>query len=259
MSYVKVLNIPDDKRVFVIGDIHGNYGLFEKTLKELGITDDDVLISVGDLVDRGKNNAKMLFEFLTKENRYMVLGNHENMMMRAQSSREWNINWLQNGGQQTLDEIGQPGITHFCKLLEDVPYLIEVNHRGYKLGIAHAGIPHYSNVSDWETIKQWTEDSGEYRYQLIWDRDAIQYAVYDHQVPQKEKLEAVIRDVDYVIHGHTGVTEPLVFGNRVWLDTQFRSGQFTIATMNDETHLIKFYTIVPDEWGSEYGFTIKES
>lgn len=51
MSYVKVLNIPDDKRVFVIGDIHGNYEFYHETIKELGITDDDVVISVGDLVD----------------------------------------------------------------------------------------------------------------------------------------------------------------------------------------------------------------
>ena len=52
MSFVKVIDVPDDKNVYFIGDIHGNFELFQSTLKELGITDDDVLISVGDLVDR---------------------------------------------------------------------------------------------------------------------------------------------------------------------------------------------------------------
>ncbi|AQW88615.1 putative serine/threonine protein phosphatase [Erwinia phage pEa_SNUABM_50] len=258
MSHVKVLDIPDEKNVYIIGDIHGNFDLFQKTLHEIGITDDDVLISVGDLVDRGRNNAKMLFEFLNKENRHMVLGNHEDMMMRGRTSREWYFNWLQNGGQTTLDEIGAPGIDHFCTLLEDVPHLIEVNHRGYKLGIAHAGIPHYPSINDWETIKQWTEDNGEYRYQLLWDRDAIQMARYDFELSEKEKLERIVAGVDYVIHGHTGVPHKFAFGNRVWIDTQFRSGQFTIATMDDD-HLMKYYTIVPDEWGSDVGYEIRET
>ena len=167
MSFVKVINVPDDKNLYIIGDIHGNHEFYEATLNELNITDDDVIISVGDLIDRGKYNSKMLFEFLNKENRHMVLGNHEDMMIRAQSSREWNLTWLHNGGQTTLDEIGQPGIEHFCTLLENIPYLIEVNHRGYKLGICHAGIPHYPQVSDWEIIKEWTETNAEYRYQLL--------------------------------------------------------------------------------------------
>lgn len=258
MSYVKVLNIPDDKDVYVIGDIHGNFEFFRETIKELGITDDDVIISVGDLVDRGKNNAKCLFEFLNKENRHMVIGNHEDMMMRAQTSREWDMNWLHNGGQTTLDEIGAPGVAHFCKLLEEVPFLIEVNHRGYKLGIAHAGIPHLPNVSDWETIKEWTENSAQYRYQLIWDRDAIQYAHYDSQVEEKDKLERIVSGVDYVIHGHTGVPNKFVFGNRVWIDTQFKSNKFTLAHMDSETHLMKFKSVIQDEWGSGCGYRIEE-
>lgn len=258
MSFVKVLDIPDDKDLYIIGDIHGNYDFYEATLKELGITDDDVIISVGDLVDRGKNNAKMLHEFLTKENRHMVLGNHEDMMIRAQSSREWNMTWLHNGGTTTLEEIGQAGITHFCEMLLDVPHLIEVNHRGYKLGIAHAGIPHLPNISDWETIKQQAETNAEYRHQLIWDRDAIEYARHDYDVPEAEKLERIISGVDYVIHGHTGVPNKFQFGNRVWIDTQFRANKFTLAYMDTETHFMKFTSVVPDPWGTSQGYTIEE-
>lgn len=258
MSFIKIIDVPEDKNVYFIGDIHGNFELFEKTLKEIGITDDDVLISVGDLVDRGNNNAKCLFEFLNKDNRHMVIGNHEKLMMDAQNSREWELIWHNNGGLTTLNEIGVPGIRHFSNLLSTVPYLIEVNHRGYKIGVTHAGIPHYPSINTWDLIKEYTENNPEYRYQLIWDRDAIQYAIYDHQVPPNEKLEAVVEGVDYVIHGHTGVVEPLVFGNRVWLDTQFRNGSFTIGQMNTETMMIKFVAAIPDAWGIEAGFTIKE-
>lgn len=258
MSFVKVLDIPDDKDLYIIGDIHGNYDLYEATLKELGITDSDVIISVGDLIDRGKNNAKMLHEFLIKENRYMVLGNHEDMMIRAQNSREWYMNWIYNGGNTTLEEIGQPGITHFCELLNGIPYLIEVNHRGYKLGITHAAIPHYSNLSDWKEIKDWAETNAEYRHELIWDRDAIQYARFDSDVPESEKLKDIISGVDYVIHGHTGVPNKFQFGNRVWIDTQFRANKLTLAYIDTETQTMKYKSVLPDPWGAAQGYTIEE-
>ena len=259
MAYVKIIDVPDDKDLYIIGDVHGNYDFYEATLRELGITDDDVIISVGDLVDRGLNNSKMLNEFLKKENRYMVLGNHENMMIRGQTDSNWYLNWLRNGGQQTLDEIGAEGIAEFCTLIEEtVPYILEVNHRGSKLGIAHAGIPHYQHISDWETIKHWTENNAEYRHQLIWDRDAIEYARHDYNVPEKEKLTRIITGVDYVIHGHTGVPNKFQFGNRVWIDTQFRSSKFTLAYIDSETNLMKFKSVVPDLWGGSHGYYIEE-
>lgn len=64
---------------------------------------------------------------MNKENRHMVLGNHEDMMIHYNLCVN-GIDMVYNGGQTTLDEIGQPGIEHFCTLLEDIPYLIEVNH-----------------------------------------------------------------------------------------------------------------------------------
>lgn len=258
MEHVKVLNIPDEQRVFVIGDIHGNYELYQTTLFELGITTDDVVISVGDIIDRGTNNTKMLFEFLHTPNRYMVLGNHEDLMMKSQQYREWDICWRDNGGLTTLDEIGLSGVKYFNSVLSTLPHLIEVNHRGYKLGVAHAGIPHYPGIPDWNSIKEWTHTNGEYRHHLLWDRNSIQMAIYDNQLTESEKLERIIAGVDYVIHGHTGVDERFEFGNRVWIDTQFRTGQFTVAQMNYETHLMKYFTLVPDEWGTNIGYTIKE-
>lgn len=255
MSFVKVLDIPDDKNVYFIGDIHGNYDLYKNTIDELGITDNDVIISVGDLIDRGKNNSKMLFEFLNHPNRHMVIGNHEDMMMRSLSSRDWRSTWLHNGGNTTLDEMGQPGVNHFCELLADIPVLLEVNHRGYKIGVAHAGIPHYGSINDWEEIKDWTMNNADYRYDLLWDRNAIQYARYDFEIPENEKLQKVITGVDYVIHGHTGVPDKFLFGNRVWIDTQFRSGKFTVAYMLNETKQLQFNSVRPDSWG--VGFIVE--
>ena len=258
MSFVKVLDIPDDKNVYIIGDIHGNYGFYQRTLLELGITDDDVVISVGDLIDRGQYNEKMLQEFLDKPNRYMVLGNHEDMMIRGLTDKRWYDTWLYNGGDKTLEELGSDNVLHYCELLSDVPYIIELNHRGYKLGISHAAIPNFSNITHWEEIKRFAEENEEYRQYLLWDRDAIDFAMHDWEIPQEQKLKRVIEGVNYVIHGHTGVPNKFQFGNRVWIDTQFRANKFTVAYMDTTEGVMKFKSVIADEWGTDNGYRIEE-
>ncbi len=253
MSYVKRIDVPDDKNVYFIGDIHGNFKLFRSTMRELGITDDDVLISCGDLIDRGDQNTKTLFEFLVKENRHMVLGNHDRMLIDSRTSREWNINWQNNGGDKTIAEIGYPGINHFSELLKKVPYVLEVHHQNSTVGVVHGGIqPGYN----WEQTKAAAEISDEFRMSLLWDRGSINLALNNNQYSPENRIQPV-EGIDYVIHGHTGVNAPFVFGNRVWIDTQYTAGGFTVAQLNNNK--LKFYTVLPDSYGVPGSFIIKES
>ena len=61
----KVLNVPDDADLYFVGDIHGAYDLLMKGLKEVGFNKDkDYLICVGDLIDRGPDNYKVLAKFV---------------------------------------------------------------------------------------------------------------------------------------------------------------------------------------------------
>ena len=56
---IKQLTIPDEVRVFVVGDIHGSYNLLMSKLKELEFDfNNDMLIGVGDCCDRGTDNLK---------------------------------------------------------------------------------------------------------------------------------------------------------------------------------------------------------
>lgn len=56
---VKHLEIDEDVNVFVVGDIHGAYSLLMAKLKEIKFNfNSDLLIAVGDLVDRGSENEK---------------------------------------------------------------------------------------------------------------------------------------------------------------------------------------------------------
>jgi serine/threonine protein phosphatase 1 len=64
-------------RTFVIGDIHGCFDELMQLTQKIGLTENDMLISVGDIVDRG-NKSKAVYEyFLNRPNSIVLVGNHE--------------------------------------------------------------------------------------------------------------------------------------------------------------------------------------
>ena len=95
--------------VYVTSDIHGQIELFNRMLKKINFTDNDVLYVLG--VDRGPAGIKLLLKIMRTPNIHMLLGNHELMMnntLLSYNDRElmWNYAnvWFQNGGQITLQQ-----------------------------------------------------------------------------------------------------------------------------------------------------------
>ncbi|MBF0240607.1 MAG: metallophosphoesterase [SAR324 cluster bacterium] len=67
----------DARRTICVGDVHGCYQELMMLLKKVGYSQEqDQLIFVGDLVNRGPESLKVL-EFVRKENAQVVMGNHE--------------------------------------------------------------------------------------------------------------------------------------------------------------------------------------
>ena len=70
------------------------------------MTDEDLLIFLGDYIDRGNEVAEVLkwiMEHKDKSNYIFLRGNHEQMMLDAfKSSGKSKINWIINGGKATL-------------------------------------------------------------------------------------------------------------------------------------------------------------
>ena len=93
-------------RTFVIGDIHGQY----KALKEyLALSkfkkDNDRLICLGDVCDRGRQVKECIDELLTIPKCIYVLGNHD----------DWALEWAIHGnfvmsGQWILEQDGIAGL-----------------------------------------------------------------------------------------------------------------------------------------------------
>lgn len=66
---------------YVISDIHGSYDKFVDLLEVIGLTDDDTLYILGDVVDRGPHPMKAMLKLMEMPNVICIAGNHELMAM----------------------------------------------------------------------------------------------------------------------------------------------------------------------------------
>ena len=95
----------------VIGDIHGCLKSLETMLEVAAPSREDLLVTLGDYVDRGPDSKGVIDRLLKlKETHNLVhlMGNHEIQMIRALETRHDRERFLSGlcGGQDTLDSYG---------------------------------------------------------------------------------------------------------------------------------------------------------
>jgi len=96
-------------RTIAIGDIHGCGTALERLLEEIQPAKSDVIVGLGDYVDRGMESARVieiLIDLVAKCRFVPLIGNHEIMMFKAlQSQQEFDF-WFQHGGSTTVASYG---------------------------------------------------------------------------------------------------------------------------------------------------------
>lgn len=109
------------KKIYIIGDVHGCYFTLLDLLKRL--EDNSRIIFVGDLCDRGLY-SKEVINLIIKNKYEVILGNHEDFMLRhiddyfSNKPNRWYDNH-QIGGRETIDSYKDDEDT----LLEHIKYL----------------------------------------------------------------------------------------------------------------------------------------
>ncbi len=96
-------------RVLAIGDVHGCDVALDLLLSKIELTSDDMLVILGDVVDRGPNSKRaldLIINLSIEQNVTFLMGNHEEMMLDAYTGGKWGNAWLRYGGQETLDSYG---------------------------------------------------------------------------------------------------------------------------------------------------------
>ena len=127
--------------LFIIGDIHGCYYSFKSLLNNWN-KETDLLIQLGDLIDRGNNNPqtiKLCRELQEKHGAIFLKGNHELMAIRHYEGVETE-KWFNKFGKAVYWQYQLEGrnLQHDIDWLKTLPNCWENEH----LFISHAGISH---------------------------------------------------------------------------------------------------------------------
>lgn len=169
---------------YVMSDIHGDYESYLKMLELIQFTKDDVLYLLGDVIDRGKDPIAILKDIKERENMIFLIGNHEDMMLRALKKSCSDLQelaastemkrWNRNGGMATLEQFirlekqEQQDLIQFLEKSWLVLPQIEIQHQHFYLVHACPGEMVYQGPLKY---KDATEDE---IHQMVWDRRCLQ-------------------------------------------------------------------------------------
>jgi Calcineurin-like phosphoesterase len=96
-------------RVIAIGDVHGCATALDTLLEAIRPQVDDVLIPLGDCIDRGPDSRGVIERLLALGAQCRLiplLGNHEEMMLNYLDGRPQPDDWLECGGAATVASYG---------------------------------------------------------------------------------------------------------------------------------------------------------
>ncbi len=68
----KKVDFPSEKRIIVISDIHGNLPFFKGLLQKLSFSPEDILVLLGDMLEKGENNLETLRYIMELEKTHQV-------------------------------------------------------------------------------------------------------------------------------------------------------------------------------------------
>lgn len=187
-------------RIIVIGDIHGGLKALIQLLERIKITPQDRFIFLGDYVDGWSDSANVVSYLieLGKQNSCTFLrGNHDDLTHRWLKTGELNEQWLQHGGQSSMDAYrnftGPEIESHINFFDQMLNYYIDKEKRLF----VHAG---FTNLRGPELEYH---DTGYY-----WDRTLWETALsLDSSLPREhEYYPARLKLFKEIFIGHTPTT-----------------------------------------------------
>lgn len=218
---VKIWDKPIKGRLFAVGDLHGSYNLLMGRLDEIGFDfENDFLVAVGDLVDRGAQNIQCV-ELLSKPWFTSVRGNHEDLCIHGLHDESYKRCHISNGGGWFYMLDGQ-AMYNIAKVFAELPVVLEINHNGQNFGFVHGHI----EQNDWEEFKRSFSEPSRDRAPsdlAMWGRERLN---------PDAKQYTHVNGVDAVIMGHTVTSQPCKRDNCIWIDTgAVHNGNLTIIEL----------------------------
>lgn len=218
-------SIPEGRRVYAIGDIHGRDDLFAELIELIHADNaalgpaDVTLILLGDLVDRGPESAAVIERAIGLRSEFydtrLLIGNHEECFLAALTGDVRRLQYFMRiGGEATVQSYWDDAVALATASFEDVaeklPAMVPSSHLEFLGGgedvieigdyaFVHAGIRPGVPLE-----KQSLAD-------LRWIREDFLNDERDHGI--------------MIVHGHTVRSDIDEWPNRIGIDTgAYRSG-----------------------------------
>lgn len=208
MVLVKIWDKEIKGKLWAVGDIHGCYNLLMTRLKEVGFDfENDLLVAVGDLVDRGTQNIECI-ELLSKPWFTSVRGNHEDLCIGGLHDEAYKRCHISNGGEWFYMLDGQ-AMYNIAKTFAELPVALEISYNGKKFGFVHGHI----EENNWDEFKASFAENQRGRAAsdlAMWGRDRLN---------EDNKQYTHVTGVDAVIMGHTVTQKPCKRDNCYYIDT----------------------------------------
>jgi serine/threonine protein phosphatase 1 len=199
-------SIPDDERIYAIGDIHGCRVQLDELLAKIEADDAErgpantTLVFLGDLPDRGPDSRGVIERLMTldqsERNTVFLAGNHEELLIRVwEGERQMAPTFNRAGGRETLMSYGVSAKEY------DAWDLDEVTAATYRL-VPKAHIDFLKSFKNWHR-------AGDYLFVHAGIRPGVDIEDQDVTDLRWIRGEFVRSDVDHgmmVVHGHT-ITE----------------------------------------------------
>ena len=228
-------SLPSGYRAYAVGDVHGRLDLLNDLLARIEADIDgrgpaqNVVIFLGDLIDRGPSSAQVVERLRTYRGRdvrtVFISGNHEEVMLRLlRGEPDLLRDWLKFGGAECLQSYGLDvralKAMEPSRALEAVRSKVPQSHQAFlrrfvetfRIGgylFVHAGIRPGVPLSD------------QRQADLRWIREPFLNCNDDHGF--------------VVVHGHTIVEDVEIRANRIGLDTgAYRSGVLSAIGLEGE-------------------------
>src|SRR6201988_5300548 len=119
-------------RRIVVGDLHGCYDELIELLEKIGISDDDRVICVGDLITKGPKSREVLELFMTDERFSTVIGNHDLALRRRWNGENIELKPAQKETHKELKSEKEA----YCSFFNRLPFVIDLDTHL----VVHAGL-----------------------------------------------------------------------------------------------------------------------
>ena len=172
---VKHIELPADRRVFAVSDVHGNLNYLKGLLDKISFSTDDVLILLGDLIEKGPcslETLRYIMNLCKTHTVHVLRGNCDRLLFDDEIPDEWLFRYRHSwGGNMIMNELSsllnipvhavedidvlrQAAIKEFpdeIAFLLGLPVILESEHYIF----VHGGIPGEESLRDVSALNPW--------------------------------------------------------------------------------------------------------